>query len=733
MSCRPITRRNRHTEVLKKIIASRFIALHCREMRKQTLPPPTQSAERWIPSLTRIWLSERAGIGNDLQAMKDKPKLVADDPWLEPQQEAIERRMERFADELGAILRQSRTLSAYAGGHRYAGIHFLESTQEWVAREWAPAAQAVFLTGDFNGWNRESHPMEKFPAGVWQIKLPADTLAHGQFVKLHVVGADGSRRDRIPACITRAVQDPVTHDYSGQIWNPPVPYTWMNQFDPASLGAPLIYESHVGMSGEEARVHTYREFADNVLPRVKHGGYNVVQLMAVQEHPYYGSFGYHVSSFFAPCSRFGTPEDLKYLIDTAHGLGLAVLLDVVHSHAVNNTAEGLNDFDGSGNQYFHKGGRGDHPLWDSKCFDYGRPEVRQFLLSNVRYWLEEFRFDGFRFDGVTSMLYHSRGNKAFGSYDDYFGGDADEDAILYLQLAAKLVQEMKPGALAIAEDMSGMPGLCRPEEDGGIGFTHRLAMGIPDYWIKLLKHTRDEDWSLDEMWSILTNRRLGEATIAYAESHDQALVGDKTLAFWLMDQEMYWHMAKGDTHPVIERGLTLHRMIRLISLALGGEGWLNFMGNEFGHPEWLDFPREGNGWSFHYCRRQWSLVDNPELKYHLLADFDRSLMGFTRNSNILAMAPAQLLHIDHGSKILIAERGNFIFVFNFSVGSSEFGYPIHMPDAETREVVLDTDAPEYGGQGRVDPTVHYPVDAQGMMKVYSPARSAQVFARVRIS
>lgn len=662
--------------------------------------------------------------------MTVKPKLVVNDPWLEPHQAAIERRMLRFYQELTAIEQNSRTLAAHATGHKYAGIHFHANTQQWTVREWAPQAQAISLIGDFNEWQRETHPLKSLSGGVWELTLPHDALQHGQQVKLHIIGADGSRRDRIPACIRRAVQDPTSHDYSGQIWSPPVPYVWKHSFDPASLGAPLIYESHIGMGGEEARVHTYREFAESVLPRIAKAGYNTVQLMAVQEHPYYGSFGYHVSSFFAPCSRFGSPEDLKFLIDTAHGLGLAVLLDIVHSHAVKNLSEGLNDFDGSGNQYFHAGDRGEHPAWDSKCFDYGRPEVRQFLLSNVRYWLEEFRFDGFRFDGVTSMLYHSRGNKSFGSYDDYFGSDADEDAILYLQLAAKLIQDMKPGAIAIAEDMSGMPGLCRPLAEGGVGFTHRLAMGIPDYWIKLLKHSRDEDWNLDDLWNVLANRRHGEPTIAYAESHDQALVGDKTLAFWLMDKEMYWHMAKENPHPVIERGIALHKLIRLVTLVLGGEGWLNFMGNEFGHPEWLDFPREGNDWSYHYCRRQWSLVENPALKYQWLAEFDRKLMDFARKNNLLVSPPAQVLHIDHGPKILVAERGNFIFVFNFSVGSSLFGYPIRVPGPETRELILDTDAPEFGGHNRLDPSIPCLVDADGIMKIYSPSRTGLVFAKL---
>ncbi len=639
--------------------------------------------------------------------------------------------MRYFEETLTHIKHDCGSLAAYATGHKQTGVHFKPKENRWVVREWAPGARAVSLIGDFNGWDREAHPMNATASGVWELTLDGDALRHGQLVKLHIHGADGSRRDRIPACIRRAVQDPVTHDYSGQIWHAPDAYVWRHQFDPALVAAPIIYEAHTGMAGEEPRVHTYREFAELVLPRVGKAGYNTIQLMAVQEHPYYGSFGYHVSSFFAPCSRFGTPEDLKYLIDTAHGMGIAVLLDIVHSHAVKNMAEGLNDFDGSGGLYFHSGERGEHPNWDSKCFDYGRPEVRQFLLSNVRYWLEEFRFDGFRFDGVTSMLYHSRGNRAFGSYDDYFGPDADDDAILYLQLATELANELKPGVILIAEDMSGMPGLCRPVADGGIGFSHRLAMGIPDHWIKLLKHSRDEDWNLDELWGVLSNRRYGEATIAYAESHDQALVGDKTIAFWLMDQEMYWHMGKGGEHPVIERGIALHKMIRLITLAVGGEGWLTFMGNEFGHPEWLDFPREGNDWSYHYCRRQWSLADNPELKYHWLLDFDRMMVRLARGQKLLESQPAQRLWIDHERKLLCFERANLLFIFNFSIDGSYADLEVPNPGGSSRRVLLDSDASAFGGHGRIDAhVIHHPIEDGERIRVYSPSRSAQVYGAV---
>ena len=606
----------------------------------------------------------------------------------------------------------------------------MRPTSSGASANGAPAARGVALIGEFNDWSRESHPLAPTGQGNWQLVLPGDQLRHEQLVKLHVVGADGSAYDRIPATIRRAVQDPQTRSYSGQVWAPPAPYQWQHEFDPSVLESLLIYEAHVGMAGEEPRVHSYREFAETVLPRIAKLGYNTVQLMAIAEHPYYGSFGYHVSSFFAPSSRFGTPEDLKFLVDTAHGLGIAVLMDVVHSHAVKNYAEGLNNFDGSGGQYFHADERGEHVAWDSKCFDYGKVEVQRFLLSNLRYWLEEFRFDGFRFDGVTSLLYWHRGNTTFDNYDQYFGSDADEDAILYLQLATTLVAEGRPGARCIAEDMSGMPGLCRPHREGGIGFSHRLAMGIPDYWIKLLKHTRDEDWNLEEIWGVLSNRRAGEANIAYAESHDQALVGDKTIAFWLMDQEMYWHMQRGDETPVIERGIALHKMIRLLTIVLGGEGWLNFMGNEFGHPEWVDFPREGNNWSFHHCRRQWSLVDNANLRYRDLAAFDQAMVTLSRNRGVLSAPPARQLHLHRDNKVLVAERANCLFAFNFAPESSYPDYRTAVDDRGRYSVLLDTDAKELGGFGRNDPDVcHHTSGDQPELSLYLPSRSAQVLVR----
>lgn len=647
------------------------------------------------------------------KANDEVPGLVKIDPWLEPYSDAIRDRTERYEKRL----KEYGDLSEFATSHQSLGLH--REKKGWVFREWAPRAQALFLTGDFCNWSREAYPMKRSrELGIWEVRLPESALKDGDLYKVHVVGANGAH-DRIPSHASYLVQDKKTHAFSARVMDQPA-YNWENS-SPGKIEAPRIYEAHVGMATEEHRVGTYREFADDILPRIARLGYNVVQIMAIAEHPYYGSFGYHVANYFAPSSRCGTPDDLRYLIDKAHGLGLAVLMDIVHSHSVKNFAEGLAAFDGEEGLYFHER---EHPQWDSRLFDYGRTEVCRFLLSNVVYWMTEFRFDGFRFDGVTSMLYHHHGNIAFDHYDKYFIDGVEWDAVTYLQLANHLIHQINPDALSIAEDMSGMPGLCRPIAEGGMGFDYRLAMGIPDHWIKLLKHTPDEEWNLDEIYHTLTNRRYGEKTIAYAESHDQALVGDKTLAFWLMDSAMYHHMSLEDTHAGIDRGMALHKILRLITLALGGEGYLTFMGNEFGHPEWVDFPREGNNWSYQYARRQWSLADNPKLKYGQLEAFDAAMMEVAKG--ILESPGAQMLNLDQANQCFQFERGGLVFAVNLSptISVADYGFPV--PGDGDYRLILSSDNRAFGGHGRTDSTIDYPSD-EGRLKIYLPSRTVLVF------
>lgn len=662
--------------------------------------------------------------------------LIDHDPWLGPYEDAIRARYRRYLDARAKIESEEGSLLEFARGHERLG--FTRGVHEgrtgvWY-REWAPGAQGLSLTGDFNGWSRDSHPMRRDNFGVWSIFIEGDAISHGARVKVHV-RTDAGGNDRIPAYIRRVEFDQRGQNATGVVWMPPA-YDWKHA-RPSWLergGSPRVYEAHVGMAVEEGRVGTFAEFQRDVLGRVASAGYNCIQFMAVQEHPYYASFGYHVSNFFAVSSRFGTPEDFKALVDAAHGLGIAVVIDLVHSHSVKNTVEGLNRFDGTDHQYFHAGPRGEHPAWDSMLFDYGKWEVQRFLLSNVRYWLEEHNVDGFRFDGVTSMMYQHHGlGQGFGSYDDYLRHGVDDDAVVYLQLACDLAHAVRPSCLAIAEDVSGMVGLCRPTAEGGIGFDYRLAMGLPDFWIRLLRDVRDEDWRMEDIFGTLCNRRHMERHIAYCESHDQALVGDKTIAFWLMDQEMYWNMSRASRSLVVDRGVALHKMIRLVTFALGGEGWLNFMGNEFGHPEWIDFPREGNQWSFHYCRRQWSLSEREDLRYAGLGAFDRAMVGLDGAHSLLAAPQAGLLYVHEEDKILAFHRGGLLFVFNWHPTRSATGLRVASPRGDERggwRMALNSDATEFDGHGLVaagERALTRRDDNGTHVMLYVPARSAQVY------
>lgn len=664
--------------------------------------------------------------------------IVKNDSYLVPFNEAICGRHNHAVERIKELTFEGKqTLSDFANGYNYYGLH--KTNGKWIFREWAPNATNLYLIGDFNNWERSREYQCKrieSTAGDWELILDEDKIHHGDLFKMYVFW-NGGEGERIPAWAQRVVQDEGTKIFSAQVWFPEEEYQWKHKTFKPNRAPLLIYECHIGMGQDAEKVGTYVEFRKNVLPRIVDEGYNAIQIMAIQEHPYYGSFGYHVSSFFAPSSRFGTPEELKELIDDAHSNGLAVIMDIVHSHAVKNEIEGLGNLAGDPNQYFYPGERHEHPAWDSLCFDYGKNEVLHFLLSNCKYWLEEYHFDGFRFDGVTSMLYYSHGlGEAFCNYADYFNGHQDDNAICYLTLANCLIHEVNSHAITIAEEVSGMPGLAAKFKDGGYGFDYRMAMNIPDYWIKTIKKLPDEEWKPSSIFWEVKNRRSDERTISYCESHDQALVGDKTIIFRLIDADMYWHFKKGDENDRVRRGIALHKMIRLVTAGTINGGYLNFMGNEFGHPEWIDFPREGNGWSYKYARRQWNLVDNKELCYHYLGDFDKKMLEVIKSEPHFNDTPLKEIWHNDTDQILAFSRNQLIFVFNFSPTRSFSDYGFLVPNG-TYNVVLNTDSWEYGGFGFVDENVKhitladplYEKDGKGWLKLYIPARSALVLRK----
>lgn len=665
-------------------------------------------------------------------------KIVEKDPWLEPVADEVQTRHDRYNNTLRYIESHYGSLKSFASAHEFFGFHYDNIRRGWWYREWAPAAHYLSLFGDFNNWDRYANPLERENDGIWSIFLPdsqyKDKLTQGSLLKVLVQSSIGEQ-ERIPIYINRVVQNEDNKDFAGVLWKTDNSKKSANiQQSTLNGQQPLfIYECHIGMAQESESVGTYKEFKENILPRIKDLGYNAIQLMAVAEHPYYGSFGYHVSNFFAASSRFGTPEELKELIGTAHEMGILVIMDLVHSHTVKNTYEGMYLFDGSEDQYLIGGKEGHHPQWDSKLFNYGKIETLRFLLSNVRYWLEEYDFDGFRFDGVTSMLYKNHGiGTNFSEQKDYFGDNVNNEAVTYLQLANTLIHQLNKDHITIAEDVSGMPGICAPIEDGGIGFDYRLGMGLPDFWIKILKDQRDEDWNMHEFFFTMTNRLYDVKTIAYAESHDQALVGDKTIAFRLMDKEMYDSMSKFTPNIIVDRGIALHKMIRLFTICLGGNAWLNFMGNEFGHPEWIDFPRLENEWSYKHARRQWSLVDNTTLKYQYLNEFDKAMLKFVKDNDIMNAEPAWMMNADEENKTIVFERNNIIFVFNWGTKSIP-DYEINVRNTGDYRIIFSTDDKYFGGFDNIDKSVIFPSerrDEQVFMKIYNVSRTATAYMRV---
>ncbi len=666
----------------------------------------------------------------------DPIATLEDDPFLDPYSDVLLRRQKRALETERRLTVGGMSLCDFASGHEYFGLH--RHAGGWTFREWAPAADAVFLVGPFSDWTDQAqYALERInDEGTWQIDLDQEMLSHGDLYRLSVHWP-GGRGDRIPAYARRVVQDEETKIFNAQVWSPQQPFEWAHE-RPGRAPFPMIYEAHVGMALERCGVGTYVEFRDEILPRIVDAGYNTLQLMAVMEHPYYASFGYHVSSFFAASSRFGTPEEFKSLVDEAHGAGLAVIIDLIHSHAIKNEVEGLSRFDGTLTQYFHAGDRGNHIAWDSRCFDYGKIQVLHFLLSNCRFWLDEYRVDGFRLDGITSMLYLHRGlGKTFDNYAPYFDDSVDEDALTYLTLANTLIHGLYPEAVTIAEDVSGMPGLAAQVSEGGCGFDYRLAMGVTDCWFKLVNDVPDEDWDMGYLWTELTNRRADERTISYVECHDQALVGGKTLIFSLAGAEMYGAMHDSAENLMVERGMAIHKMARLATLGTAGHGYLNFIGNEFGHPEWVDFPREGNGWSYHYARRQWSLKDNPELRYSFLAEFDRCMTRLPGLMESLAGTRPMRLLLDNDSKILAFSRGDYYFFFNFHPCTSVVDFAVETIPGEYVHV-LDTDETRFGGQCRIQADGQYlatPVKEGDTLRhkihIYMPCRTALVLRQTR--
>lgn len=636
------------------------------------------------------------------------------DRGLWPHWPVILRRHALFEEAVRTIERTEGSLHAFCFAN---GIHRLglqRARGGWLHREWAPAALAVSLVGDFNGWDASAHPCARDGDGVFEVFVREPALRVGSRYKLalRVRAADGGEElvMRMPAWARCTQQDRETGEFCALVPADLLAFAWRHP-RPPPRAAPRVYEAHVGISSAEPTIAGWTHFRQRVLPRLVRLGYDALLLIGVLEHGFYGSFGYQVTSFFAPSSRFGSPHELQQLVDAAHGYGLLVLFELVHSHASANTREGLSALD-----YFAEGELGWHAEWGTRMFDYTRLEVLRFLLSQVAWFAEAYRVDGFRFDAVSAAIYQHRSLGGRGKFDsgyaEYFGEGADVDvaALVYFQLVNHMTHELvRPPLLTIAEEHSGLPGLCAAVSELGVGFDFRQAMGVPPLWERLLSAPPSARMGMAELVTVHCRRRDEERRLAYCECHDQSFVGGKSLAFRLMGASMYEHMSCiGAAPPEVERGMALHAMSRLLTLSLGGEAYLNFIGNEFGHPEWIDFPREGNGHSMHMARRRWDLADNPLLRYSQLQAFDASMHALQAERQWLrAPAPRGLAEGDcwccEQRQSIWFGRGGLLFVFNFHpLDAATVVAPLCDGDAALAPPrrLLESDDPRFGGRDR---------------------------------
>ena len=592
-----------------------------------------------------------------------------------------------------------------------------------VIREYAPNAHFVSVIGDFNHWDRGRDPLKRISNTEWEITLDRARVMPGSRYKLHIAGHNGGR-DRIPSTCPYARQSS-DGDFAAifefNVLSPPTRL----QKQPEHL---KVYELHIGLAASGPRIGTYLEVAHDVIHRVKYAGYTAVQLMAVHEHPYYGSFGYHVSNPYGICSRFGTRQDFKYLVDNCHEVGLLVIIDLVHAHAVKNLSEGLGEFDGQDGYLFKTGQNALHPAWDSLVYDYENQATVSYLLSNARYWIEEYGIDGFRVDGVTSILYNDHGIGHTGFTDnDYLGSNLNQSGLLYLVLLCKLAHELRPDFILIAEDVSGLPGLARPALLGGVGFDYRLQMGLPDFFESVAKDVMDDGISPSRIWHALVSRRFDERHIGYVESHDQAIVGGQSLIFRLLGPKMYTDMhAETQSHDV-HLAVAVVNVAKSIVFFLGGEAWMSFIGNEFGHPDWVEFPTPDNDDCFEYAYRKWYLATDSALMYEKMAAFDRDLMHQRKIAVTWDESYMTAPLLDDNRKLSVFHRDRVVLVCNTTTDVSYEDVWVPVPEQGNYRVILSTEEHRYGGYGRVNENMQYAtiaVDGNAYIRLYVPSMSA---------
>ena len=588
--------------------------------------------------------------------------------------------------QLAAFLRQFESTGS-PEADRYLGCHAVD--EGFVFRVWAPHAQAVSVTGDFNFWNEADLPMQRLgDSGVWEAV--SKFAKRGSAYKYCVTGANGSKVYKADPYANRAMPLPET----SSVVDPPEKFRWTdaayrrNKLKQASLQRPVnIYEVHAGSwkRHDDGSYLSYEELAAELIPYVKDMGYTHIEFMPLMEYPYDPSWGYQVTGYYAPTHRYGSPEQLRMLVDACHAANIGVILDWVPAHFPKDSY-GLYEFDGTCCYELSDPAMREHPDWGTRIYDYAKPEVRSFLISNVCYWLREFHIDGIRVDAVASMLYldYNRPNYK----PNRLGGRENLEAIAFLRQLNEEAFQADPTVMMIAEESTAFPMITRPGYDGGLGFLYKWNMGWMNDMLKYM--------SLDPLYRKGSHNALTFAmTYAYSEnfilplSHDEVVHGKCSLV----------NKMPGNYDDKFNN----LRVFYAYQMAHPGKK-LNFMGNEFAQfIEW-NFT-QGLDWllldyDHHRQMREYvRMLNQFYLKHPAMWENDSDWNGFQwmscddRDCSVVAFR-----RISRSGREVIA-------VFNFCPVLRE-DYPLPLPKAGWYEPVMNSDSSTWGGYGFEPVTVH---------------------------
>ncbi len=569
--------------------------------------------------------------------------------------------------------------------YRHFGSHLAsEEGKEGVRfTVWAPHAQQVGVAGDWNNWNGDHHLLHRIEhTGIWTGFFEDVRLGH--LYKYHITSADGERLLKADPYAIHAEVRPATASIvstlAGHKWEDAA---WRRKRRPLYQRPLNIYEMHAGTwrQKEDGSLYNYRELADLLVPYLSDMGYTHVELMPLTEHPYDLSWGYQSTGYFAPTSRYGTPQDLMYFVDRCHQADIGVLLDWVPGHFTKD-AHGLRRFDGTALYEYSDPDRAEKHGWGTLSFDFGKPEVRSFLISSALYWLDVYHFDGLRVDAVTSMIRLDFEREGGGWRPNQYGGVENLEAISFLQQLNKTVFHYFPHALMMAEESSAWPGVTKPAHESGLGFNYKWNMGWMNDTLDYVETFFDERPSKHNLLTF-------PIVYAYSEnftlplSHDEVVHGKRSLL----------NKMPGS----YEQKFAGLRLLLAYQMTHPGKKLL-FMGSEFGQfiewkdqeqLDWLLFDYEMHRKTQHYTRE----LNHLYLKSPALWERDHDWEGY------------EWLNADDASNSVITymRKGRkpadtLLIVINFQP-VPRVNYRIGVPKAGTYAEVWNSDDPRFGGTG----------------------------------